>query len=321
MQQIKTFEQLTQVLELALPSPLQPFAPDWLGSEQHQLVIKRDDLIHPIISGNKWRKLTQPVTQLASSSPKRVISFGGGFSNHLHALGYILRQLNVPFTALIRGDYSNNMTPMLSDLTQWHCELRWLNKITYKKRAEPDFLNKLHNEYPNSLVIPEGGSSTDAFCGLEQMVNELPLDIDYLLCPVASGGTLAGIARALNRQNRNCTVIGIAVLKGQNYLEQLVSDLFNNANGNHKGQEKTREAQQSNNNFRILHDYHFGGYAKSTTELTEFCRAFSAKYRIPLEPIYSGKLFFAARELVASGFFSAQSKVCLLHTGGIQGAR
>ena len=125
---------------LTLPSPVEPFFPKWKGAEKVSLFVKRDDAIHPIMSGNKWRKLSNA---LPPSLPKAIVSFGGGFSNHLHALGFICFKLGIPFTAIIRGDYSATPSPMIKDLIQWQTHIEYVDRITYKKRSDSAYLNEL----------------------------------------------------------------------------------------------------------------------------------------------------------------------------------
>jgi 1-aminocyclopropane-1-carboxylate deaminase len=299
---------LLRCLQLTLPSPEQPLLVDWPGANKQQIFIKRDDLIHPLISGNKWRKLQQQLQSFLSNKPSRVVSFGGGFSNHLHALGYCCHQLSIPFTAIVRGNYELNPSPMLQDLVQWQADIQSVDKLTYQQRAEPSYLAELHQRYVDSVIIPEGGSQTSALSGFQGLVNELQQNYDYILAPVASGGTLAGIIAALTPQHHT-QVIGIAALKGEGYLENLVSALL------------PATHQNSMTKWQIIHEFHFGGYAKSNAELKTFCQTFSTQNDIAIEPVYSGKLFYALHTLLATRYFPDNSKILVLHTGGLQGAR
>lgn len=298
---------LEKVLSLALPSPHIALSPRWQGIEQIQLKIKRDDTIHPIISGNKWRKLALPMQQLTHEhSPMRgIISFGGGYSNHLHALGYCCHQLQVPFIPIVRGNYTQRETPMLKDLLEWNINPLYVTKIDYQKRHDQHFLDGLRKQYPHYVVIPEGGSQEQALYGMAAMMTELKSACDYIVAPVASGGTLAGIIAAAKPHQ---TIIGIAVLKGQGYLEELVENLLPNRGSNHP-------------KWCILHDYHHGGYAKSSPPLIDFCQSFIEETNIAVEPVYSGKLFFALQDLISQRYFHQGAKVTAIHTGGLQSAR
>ncbi len=198
---------------------------------------------------------------------------------------------------------------MLRDLLSWGTDIQYVDRINYQQRAEPQYLQTLATKYPNALIIPEGGSQLQALKGVAEIIDELQNEYDYVLAPVASGGTLAGLVDGLAQTGKHDTsqLLGIAVLKGQEYLEQLVENLLTDRH--HKSE------------WSISHDYHFGGYAKSNNELNQFCAAFEKQTQIALEPVYSGKLFYALYQLTINGYFPAGSRVLAIHTGGLQGAR
>ena len=303
-----TPEHLQKQLGLSLPSPLQRFTPDWPGAEKVTLWIKRDDRIHPIISGNKWRKLSQLLADHAATTP-HIVSFGGGFSNHLHALGWCCKQLGIEFTALVRGNYADSPTPMLTDLSRWQANIRYLTKLAYKQRDEPDFIAALCEQYPGALIIPEGGSQQAALAGVQTLLEECQIPIDKIITPVASGATMAGLingaginARASARQQ----VLGIAVLNGVGYLENLVAQFL---------------PTNSSHDWLILHQFHHGGYARTSPALLNLCEEMQQEYGIPVEPVYSGKVFYALKSLLAQSAFAAGEQIVIVHTGGLQGAR
>ncbi|MFT2089994.1 1-aminocyclopropane-1-carboxylate deaminase/D-cysteine desulfhydrase [Paraglaciecola sp. 2405UD69-4] len=298
---------LSKQLNINTPSPEQALTASWLDKKALTLTIKRDDLVHPVISGNKWRKLVYPLAEAQQKQVKHIISFGGGFSNHLHALGYCCYKLGIKFTAIVRGDYSSNLSPMLNDLLAWQTHVQYVNRITYKKRNDPSYLEELTKAYPDSLIIPEGGSQQQALKGVANIVTELQHQYDYIIAPVASGGTLAGLINCAANFSPATQVIGIGVLKGQGYLEELVASFLPNG--------------QTYSNWKIIHDYHFGGYGKSTPELNQFCSDFLAHFHIPIEPVYSGKLCYGIKDLANRDYFPKNSKILALHTGGLQGAR
>lgn len=295
-------------LGIVSPSPLQPIEFKDNTSEDTTFYVKRDDRIHPIVSGNKWRKLSPVITKLYTNladTPPKLMSFGGGYSNHLHALGYCCYLLGWPFVACVRGDYSNNLTPMLKDLTSWHTKIVWMNKLDYRRKNDDSFIKALTQQYCAEHVIPEGGSHADSLEGMATLISELPAEIDAIVCPVASGGTMAGLIQAITKSKRDIAVLGIAVLKGQDYLEELVQSLLAN----------------KSLSINIEHRFHFGGYAKRDATLTEFCQEFTQRHNMPIEPVYSGKLFFGVTQLISEGYFDQYRHVVILHTGGLQGAR
>lgn len=300
---------LTDKLVIQAPSPQQVITPHWAKAHNIQISVKRDDLLHPIVSGNKWRKLKYALLEARDNNVKHIVSFGGGYSNHLHALGYCCQKLGIHLSAIVRGDYSQNLSPMLRDLLSWGADIQYVDRITYQQRSEPEYLQTLATKYPNALLIPEGGSQHQALKGMAEIIPELTQQYDYILAPVASGGTLAGLIDGLVQSDNSatCQVLGVAVLKGQSYLEELVGNLL--VHKHHKL------------DWSINHNYHFGGYAKSTPELSQFCAEFTAQTQISLEPVYSGKLFYALYQLTVNGYFPIGSRVLALHTGGLQGAR
>ena len=299
---------LLQQLAIQQPSPEQVITPSWSGLEHLNLTVKRDDLLHAIISGNKWRKLQYSLLAALQQNIAHIVSFGGGFSNHLHALGYCCHALNIKFTAIVRGDYSANPSPMLKDLLKWHTDIQYVTKVSYRQRDEPDYLRQLQDRFGKVMIIPEGGSNELALQGIAELVDELLQTYDYIIAPVASGGTLAGLIKA--KHNTPCKILGIGVLKGEDYLAELVQNLL-----------PSDLQTLPSAHWSINHDYHFDGYAKSSQELHDFCDDFYQQTQIAIEPIYSGKLFFALRDLIGQGYFPQGSKVLALHTGGLQGAR
>jgi 1-aminocyclopropane-1-carboxylate deaminase len=383
---------------LTQPSPLELFRPDWPGAEDVTIYVKRDDKIHPVVSGNKWRKLKQFIygyaeqyldgaafeeglpqnadgdspdaeessfiaevssfsaegsssTAEGSSSTAegsfnaegslyakgsvRLISFGGGFSNHLHALGYVCYTLGIPLTAIIRGDYSATPTPMISDLTSWNVDIEYVDRITYKKRDSAEYLNTLKERFSPAITIPEGGSQEQAIGGVAELVSEIAealaannnAEFDTIIAPVASGATMAGIITALTP---NQHAIGIGVLKGQDYLESLVNQFLAPAllakeimtkELAAKAPASNDEERKTNSNWHINHEYHCGGYAKAPPYLKAFCENFNNAMPFKIEPVYSGKVFFALKDMLKKGTFKSGSKIIVLHTGGLQGAR
>ncbi|MBC3765124.1 1-aminocyclopropane-1-carboxylate deaminase/D-cysteine desulfhydrase [Neptunicella marina] len=294
---------LEKFLQIQSPSPEHSFQPDWHNPADCRIWIKRDDLLHPVISGNKWRKLKFALNDIQRQNVDHIISFGGGYSNHLHALGYCCHQLNIKLTAIVRGHYPV-LTPMLRDLNNWGTQIEFVDKKNYQQRNDDEFLQSLNKRFPGAVIIPEGGSQHQALAGITECVNEFNRQYDYILLPVASGATMAGIINASPAGKSQVT--GIAVLKGQDYLESLVNRFVDN---------------NKQTNWQINHQYHFGGYSKSPAELQDFCQQITNKYNIPIEPVYSGKLFFALKSMLEQQSFGHKANILVLHTGGIQGSR
>ncbi|MDG1732030.1 MAG: pyridoxal-phosphate dependent enzyme [Thalassotalea sp.] len=270
-----------------------------------KVFIKRDDLIHPIISGNKWRKLKHNLLQAKAENKNTIISFGGAFSNHIHALAYACKVNNLSCIGIIRGEqeYQNNFT--LSWARHWGMQLKFVDRKTYKLRSDANYLKDLQQQYPHAMIVPEGGSNALALEGVGDVITELAeqAEYDYLLTPVGSGGTLAGLIKADNNKHK---ILGIAVLKQQGYLTDEVNALLGKDQGIF-------------DNWQILNDFHCGGYGKYKTADANRILEFINSTGIPFEPVYSGKMILALLDLIAQNYFSEDSTIVLLHTGGIQG--
>lgn len=311
-----------------LPSPMHPIV--WPSSLNHlrdiqkanniSVYCKRDDLIHPIVSGNKWRKLKSSVAHMVENKIEHVLSFGGAYSNHLHALAYICKQYDIKLSAFVRGQYQEQLTPMLNDITNWRADIHFLNKLDYKQRDNHEFCESLMAKTGAQWLIPEGGSnalSVDSMAELyDECLQQLPT-LSHIVLPVASGGTIAGLIKAnhllfTNTQSQKINLQGIAVLQGENYLEQLVNNLLI--------QHDIRDAS----NWQIAHDFHHGGYAKSSPELAKFISEFNQTTNDntpPIETVYSAKVFYALATMLEQNKFPPSSQIVILHTGGLQGAR
>lgn len=339
---------LIERLELQLPSPLLKVAPSELGihtANDVSLWLKHDDAIHPIISGNKWRKLAPTLAEYVAKHdqlPQQIVSFGGGYSNHLHALSYICTVFNIEFHAFIRGNYTQQLTPCLTDLNEWGTHLHWLTKIEYKQRHELAYLTALHSKFPEALIIPEGGSNEHAPLGVAECVNEMLVQLKQaahapknttrpilqqrhvIVTPVATAATLAGLIYGVAKQMEihpqlNIDILGIAVLKGhpkeaQDYLERLTLTHLSQFT------ESSNHPKITLPNWKIDHSFHSGGYAKTSPELLDFCAQNNAE-RIKLEPVYSGKVAFALKQLIETKALSAYDNIIMVHTGGLQGHR
>ncbi len=274
--------------------------------EQHQLnvKIKRDDLLHPIISGNKWRKLKYNIEQLKQENYRGILSFGGGYSNHIHALAYAGHYYGFKTLGIIRGEphYANNAT--LSAAQKWGMQLIFVDRNSYRQRYDRNYLTELQQIYPEYFIVPEGGSNQLALPGVAEVCQELNSQTQYdtLLTPVGSAGTLSGLIIGDSNQHQ---ILGIAVLKQAEHLIEQVKQLTCAAN--------------SHDNWQLLTQYHYGGYAKFSPQNLTDLKAFSELTGVPFEPIYSGKMILALLDLINKNAFEPGHRIVLLHTGGLQG--
>jgi 1-aminocyclopropane-1-carboxylate deaminase len=274
--------------------------------EKHQLCIsiKRDDIIHPIISGNKWRKLKFNLHYAKAHNYAGIVSFGGSFSNHIHALAFACQHNGLKSIGIIRGEkeYASNFT--LTMAQRWGMKLNFVDRKTYRLREDKDYLAQLHKKHPDYLLVPEGGSNALALTGVGEIITELnqQCEFDTLLTPVGSGGTLAGLIQADNNQHQ---LLGISVLKQNGYLNEQVQRLLGNK------QQYTR--------WQILAEFHRGGYAKFSQDDAQQILDFNQETGFIFEPVYSGKMILALLDLIKQGYFPKGHRIVLLHTGGLQG--
>ncbi|MFU8790209.1 MAG: 1-aminocyclopropane-1-carboxylate deaminase/D-cysteine desulfhydrase [Methylobacter sp.] len=271
---------------------------DPLLAQQHlELWMKRDDLLHPVISGNKWRKLKYSLDHALSLNADTLVSMGGAYSNHLHALAYVGKVLGLKTIGLIRGEQPPVLTPTLRDIQAWGMTLKFVSRSDYRllRHALPDLK-------PGQYWLPEGGAQVLALQGVAELVAEIAIRYDTLCLPCGTGTTLAGIA---NAAPENVSVLGFAALKNADFLAADVAALLS----------------QSLNNWQINLDYHFGGFAKTNAELQAFIEDFELKTKIPLEPVYTGKMMYALYDLIKKHRFKPGTRIIALHTGGLQGKR
>jgi len=316
LQVILTF--LFLLLIMTITSKLQTLHHPLFTQHNVQVQIKRDDLIHPIISGNKWRKLKYNLAHaIQQKNTKGILSFGGSYSNHIHALAFACFEQKIPCVGIIRGEteYANNYT--LSWAKHWGMQLHFVDRKTYRCRHDEDYLTLLQQDFPDFFIIPEGGSNHLAIPGVAEVVTELnqQTEFDTLITPVGSGGTLAGLITGdmpseipsdVSSKESNHKILGIAVLKNADYLIDEVNNLL-------------PEHSKEHNNWQLLTKFHRGGYAKFSLEDTRRILAFNQITGVNFEPVYSGKMILAFLDLLEQDYFEAGERIVLLHTGGMQG--
>lgn len=274
---------------------------EFLKNKKVYLGVKRDDLLHPLISGNKWRKLKYNLAHMKELNKTELLTFGGAFSNHIHACAAAGKEFNIQTHAIIRGPELDSNNPTLQFAKQCGMQLHVVNRIEYKQRYDQRYLEALQRRFPNAFIIPEGGTNEHALLGCKELVHSLP-EHDYLVCPTGSGGTLAGL---IEGSEANTHIIGIAVLKQAQYLNAEVKKLSSKA--------------KKQDNWQLLTDFHDGGYGKFSPALWQFCQEMNHTYNLPLEPIYSGKMMYALWKLIEQDYFPPGSKIIAVHTGGLQG--
>ena len=270
-----------------------------------ELWLKRDDLLHPVISGNKWRKLKYILDNALSLNSQKIISMGGAYSNHLHALAYVGLSLGINTQGIIRGERPEVLNPTLSDLLKWGMNLEFVSRSEYRKLRTYKNYDSLPGMQADEYWLPEGGAMGLALQGVAELVDELDIDYDVLCVPCGTATTLAGIINAMPEDKQ---ALGFSALKGASFLSADVQQMLKNKPCHNK-------------DWSISLDYHFGGFARVSTELLDFINNFEQMHNIKLEPIYTGKMLYGIYALIKRGFFKSGQKIIAIHTGGLQGNR
>ena len=314
------------ILKIA-PSPIQLLEDSLFDKFGVRVYVKRDDLIHPSVQGNKWRKLKYNLLKIKELNISTLLTFGGAFSNHIHATAAAGQLFGINTIGIIRGERTIPLSNTLIFAENHGMKLHFVSREEYKnKTALTDALN---DKFGDVYVLPEGGTNDLAVVGCTEIVKEINQQIfpqpDFSAVACGTGGTIAGMIKAADKKQ---TVIGFAVLKG-NFLYNDVSNILNlkgdttifeNKNDEYLKKSDISSHNHSNwSNWSINTDYHFGGYAKSSPELIEFINRFKAQHGIPLDPIYTGKMFFGLFDLIKKGYFPRGSTIVAVHTGGLQG--
>lgn len=264
-----------------------------------RLFIKREDLIDPEISGNKFWKLFYNINHYLERNPKNplIITFGGAFSNHISAVSALGNNLGIKTLGIIRGEELQQkweQNPTLKFASSNGMDFRFVSREEYRNKVS--LTKKLENEFPSSLIIPDGGTNNLAVDGIQHMLSSDTKSFNYLCTAVGTGGTIAGISKFAGDDQK---VLGFKVVD-DNSLKTKISEL------------------SGNENFSLI-DAHFGGYGKINDENIRFINWFSAEFGIQLDPIYTGKMMQKVFELIDEGFFPENSRILCFHTGGLQG--
>jgi 1-aminocyclopropane-1-carboxylate deaminase len=264
-----------------------------------RLLIKCEYLNHPLVSGNKWWKLKYNLVEAARLGKKRLLTFGGAYSNHIYATAATANELGFELVGIIRGEETLPLNSTLAFAKGKGMQLHYVTREDYRKKTEPDFQKKLTDLFGDFYLIPEGGTNELAVKGCEEFGKQLnrEVEFDYLCLPVGTGGTIAGMISGFDAEKK---IIGFPALKGAQFLEREI------------------RTYTDKENWQLMYDYHFGGYAKSKKELTDFMEQFERAHNIPLDPIYTAKMMFGIFDLVKQGFFKRGSTLLIVHTGGLQ---
>lgn len=271
-----------------------------LSTNNISVSIRREDLIHPFISGNKFRKLKYNLVQAKAENQETLLTFGGAFSNHIAAAAYAGKEQGFKTIGIIRGDELESkimVNPTLKFAQECGMRFKFITREDYRHKTEEEFIEILKQEFGNFYLVPEGGTNEFAVKGCGEILTEEDSQYDFICCAVGTGGTISGLINSILPHQK---VLGFPALKGDFLKEEI-----------------RKFAQKEN--WELITEYHFGGYGKVNPELIAFINRFYAENSIPLDPIYTGKMVFGVMDLIDKNYFPENSKILLIHTGGIQG--
>ncbi|OLL75169.1 1-aminocyclopropane-1-carboxylate deaminase [Pseudonocardia sp. Ae168_Ps1] len=280
--------------ELTLPTPLVEIRDPAFG--RTRVLFKRDDLLHPDVPGNKWRKLKYLVRDARERGAGTLLTFGGAHSNHVRAVAAVGERLGLRTIGVIRGE-ERPTNPGLRRAEERGMVLHYLDRSTYRRKTDPDVLAELHARFGDPYVVPEGGTSSLALPGLAEMVRELDRPYDAVVCAVGTGGTVAGIAAALPAGRR---VVGISALRGAHSLDGDVDALHRAALGH------------GLDNWTIEHRFHCGGFARRSPELDTFLTGFRGRHGWAPDRVYVGKALLGLVTSIGEGRFAGETVVLLV---------
>ena len=262
--------------------------------------IKREDLLHPMVSGNKFRKLKYNLIAAKAQGAQKLLTFGGAFSNHIAAVSAAAMEHGFESIGVIRGEELSEKVehnPTLQFAKNCGMKFEFVSREDYRFKNDSEFIAALERKFGSFYLIPEGGTNDYAVKGCEEILSTSDSVFDYICCPVGTGGTISGL---INSIHSNQQVLGFPALKGGFLQEEIC-----------------KFAQ--NDNWSLIEDYHFGGYSKINEELIHFINQFHQSTGILLDPVYTAKMVFGVMDMINKNYFPKNSKILAIHTGGIQG--
>lgn len=285
-------------MQLQIPSPIQQLVEPLYEKMGLQVFVKREDLIHPLISGNKWRKLKYTLKKAAEEGKQHIVTFGGAYSNHVVATAAAAQALGLQASAIIRGEVQENN--VLDYCRSVGMQLHFVDRASYTNKNA--CIERFFNGNSDIFVIPEGGASPEGVQGCKEILAESKENFDHIFCAAGTGTTAAGLYSYIQKNKLIATLHVVPVLKGGDFIR---NEITNYISIQDKLELHTR--------------YHFGGYAKSTDELLRFIIAFYQQHTILLDQVYTGKMVFGLHDLIAHGYFARGCRILWLHTGGLTG--
>lgn len=285
---------------LLIPSPIQKVEHPLLKEEHIQLFVKREDLIHTLVSGNKWRKLKYNLQHAKANRLSKIVTFGGAFSNHIHAIAAACKAFELNVTGFIRGEYDPD-NPTLQFAKDAGMDLKFIDRSSYREKEKSTIVNTFLKAEKNYLLVPEGGTNDLAYEGLRELaeeINNTPYDI--IMVSAGTGGTASGI---LNHLSPNKELWVFSSLKSEYLYEEILKKV----------------PISKKKQLKFIPHYHFGGYGKIPEQLVNFINDFYSKTNLQIDPIYNGKLVKGFFDLLQTKKLDKSKSYLWVHTGGLQG--
>ena len=281
---------------------IQSLNKEWHEGKVTSVDMLRLDLLHPVISGNKWYKLKKNIEYALSQQFKSVLTFGGAYSNHLVATAAATQQANLHSIGIVRGNPRDmELTKTLLDCKRLGMELHFVSREEYNKKNDPDWLKKLAEKFSEAFIVPEGGANEYGRFGSAEIKKFVSRDYTHVAVSVGTGTTMIGLRNALPVSQK---LLGFVPMKNGTYLKEYIS--------NHLLPEK-------NDNWQLFDVWHFGGFGKWNNELIHFMNSFYVQNNIALDIVYTSKMMYGIKELIQKNFFDQNAKIICIHTGGGQG--
>ncbi|CAN5239851.1 pyridoxal-phosphate dependent enzyme [soil metagenome] len=285
-------------------APIQEIRDPLFLEKKVQLFVKREDLLHPHVSGNKWRKLKYNLIEARKRGHHTLLTFGGAYSNHIHAVAAAGKELGFKTIGISRGENKLPHNPTLAFAAEQDMLLHFISREEYSLRKTHQLRKDMVRLFGDFYLIPEGGANLLGVKGCVEIVKEIEIDYDYICTSCGTGATLAGLVVGLQGEKE---ILGFSVLKGGRFLQEEVQKLVKECK------------EEEFNNWKIIEDYHFGGYGKHNSNLIDFINFFKKNNELALDPIYTGKMMYGILDMVRNGYFRENSVIVALHTGGLQG--
>lgn len=299
------------MFQVTPPTPLQEIRDQLIVPFGVKLYMKRLDLNHPHISGNKWYKLKYNIQEMRRLGKDTLLTFGGAYSNHIAATAAAGKEMGFRTIGVIRGDEHEEGTRnrTLELAADNGMQLHFITRTDYRRKTEQSFIDALHKRLGDFYLVPEGGSNLLGVKGCTEIVSEIGVPFDFITTSCGTGATLAGLVLSIDQRQQ---AIGFSSLKGGDFLEQEVKRFIEEYSGS---------SAEHESKWQINHEYHFGRYAKVNNELEVFIERFRTENGIQLDHVYTGKMMFGLYDMIRTGTFVPGETIVALHTGGLQGLR